>query len=801
MPNPYYFISILAFGLIVRLLPIRLLPFNSDQAIVGLMTRHILQGEFPWLYYGDSYGGILEPLLAASAGLLLGVSRWSLSWIPLLFSLLFIISIYQLGRELYVREIGLISMLLSAIPPFAIHIETSLAIGGYIEGLCLGNLILLITYRLTAPNLRPSLPFARLFGLGVLWGIAWWTYPICLIYLITSFCFLTFQKRAFVLKGRALIAIAGFFLGSLPFWIWNLKHSLSFFTFVQSEGKGSLWTNALALFNQLPQLFGFNPALPATWPAWFFAFLFLASLVFLLVSHRWQKIRFPAGRGGLLLFYFIFFVLLYSGSGFGERTVALRYLVPFYSLFPITLGLFFYWLKTKNRFLGISLMVSFLLFFSFENLSSFTYLGKGAIKNRKQSEVETALFQYLKEKKIRTVYTPEYWSAARLTFEAQEALIFSLPFNDRYPLYTLLADADSNPAFVLEGEYVKSFEEMFRVMGGTCKKEIIARYPGIKGYSVYYDFKPPEAPSQEILPNGWKGESSINSGGAQLAFDRNISTSWTSSLPQKKGMYYQLDLGRPYPLNRIVLLAGKGRERDFPKNYRVEVSKDLKTFQEVAVIQNQWAYLFWSLDRPFWKLRDGRIEIRFEPREARYVKITLMGEKPDNWTMGEIFMYQKADRPSPESPPPEELLSFLSKEKIGRIYTDIGLSAPITWLTKGKIKTLQDDYLMTNTHDYVIKGFHDTYPFFNELKKRVDFSNAPAFVVARENHEAFIQAVQKMKGITFQVKVLKDYFIYHHFKTPEVSTLSGAKGSTVSLYWTGTHLLQVNPPSGARDAG
>ncbi|MBI5603694.1 MAG: discoidin domain-containing protein [Deltaproteobacteria bacterium] len=784
----------------VRLWPIQILPFNSDQAIVGLMTRHILQGEFPWLYYGDSYGGILEPVLAASAGLLLGVSRWSLNGVPFLFCIFFIISIYYLGRELYGREIGLVSMLLAAIPPFAIHIETSLAIGGYIEGLCLGNLILLVTYRLTAPNVRPSLPLARLFSLGVLWGIAWWTYPISLVYLITSFCFLTFQKRAFVLKGRAFLAVAGFFLGSLPFWIWNLKYSLSFFTFVQSEGKGSLWANTLVLFNQLPKLFGFIPALPATWPAYFFAFLFLASLVFLLVSHRWQKIRFPAGRGRvLLLFYFVFFVLLYSISGFGERTVALRYLVPFYSLFPITLGLFFYWLKTKNRFLGISLMVSFLLFFSFENLSSFTKLSEGAIKNRKQAEVETALFQYLKEKKIRTVYTPEYWSAARLTFEAQEAFIFSLPFNDRYPLYTLLADASSGPAFVLEGEYLKSFEEMFRVTGGTYKKEIIARYPGIKGYSVYYDFKPPATPSQEILPDGWKGESSFNPGTVQSAFDRNISTSWAPSVPQKKGTYYQLDLGRTYPLNRIVLLTGKGKERDFPKNYRVEVSRDLKAFQEVAFIRNQWAYLFWSLDRPFWKLRDGRIEIRFEPKEARYVKITLMGEKPDNWAMGEIFIYQKVDRPSPESPPPEELLSFLSKEKIGRIYTDIGLSARITKETQGKIKSLQDDYLMTNTRDYAINGFQDTYPFFNDLKKRIDFSKAPAFVVGRENNEAFIQAVQKMKGITFQVKVLKDYFIYHHFKAPEVSILSGAKGSPVSLYWTGTHLLQVDPLPGARD--
>jgi hypothetical protein len=36
------------------------LPFNSDEAIVGLMARHMLQGERPLFFYGQAYLGSLD---------------------------------------------------------------------------------------------------------------------------------------------------------------------------------------------------------------------------------------------------------------------------------------------------------------------------------------------------------------------------------------------------------------------------------------------------------------------------------------------------------------------------------------------------------------------------------------------------------------------------------------------------------------------------------------------------------------------------------------------------------------------
>ena len=203
MRNTCYFLIILTVGIVIRLLQITSLPFDSDQAIVGLMGKHILEGALPWLYYGDSYSGTLEPLLASWSFLFLGIGRFSLHLIPFLFSILFIVSIYQLGRELFDREIGLLSMLLAAVPPFSIGLYSAMAYGGYIEVLWLGNIILLTTHRLALQ--KNPLSFIPLFFLGLLWGIAWWTHPISIVYLVCSFCFLIYFKKEWVLKGKGLL--------------------------------------------------------------------------------------------------------------------------------------------------------------------------------------------------------------------------------------------------------------------------------------------------------------------------------------------------------------------------------------------------------------------------------------------------------------------------------------------------------------------------------------------------------------------------------------------------------------------
>lgn len=786
MPNICYFLIILTIGIVIRILPISSLPFDSDQAIVGLMGKHILEGSLPWLYYGDSYAGILEPLLASWSFLFMGPSRTALHLIPFFFSILFIISMYQLGRELFSPEIGLLSMLLAAVPPFSMGLYSALAYGGYIEILWLGNIVLLITHRLAIQ--KEPLAVLPLFFLGLLWGIAWWTHPISIVYLICSSCFLVYFKKEWVLKGKAFISAPGFILGGCPFWIWNIKQGFPFLTFSRSPENPDWFLKITPFPHQLLHFFNDGLKEPLSVSTFTLTSLFFGAILFLLIKKKWLQKKFLPNHGPqLLLIFFVTFCFIYIGSRFSEKN-ALRYLLPLYSIFPIVLILGCYALQTLNRTIFMVTLTVILGITASQQWSLITFFKRNSAQYLKQLQVEDTLFDFLKKKNYSYIYDPEYWSAAELTFNSQENPVFALPFQDRYPLYTLLADASSNPAFVLEGKHRKSFEEMFKAAGGTYKKEVFSPYQKIKGYVLYYDFTAPETPGLEIFPDLWTGKSNVNSGTEKWAFDRNITTGWTSSSPQQPGLFYQIDLGRVYKLNRLVLLSNKGKEWEFPAYYQIELSENSWNWKKISSVKNNWAYLFWSGSRPFWKLRDGRIENTFTPQKARFIKITLTASNPYPWTIGELFFYQATEPAKAKTIPAEEIITFLSRERIEYVYADIGLSAQITRLTRGKIKTPQEDYDITHGRDYSMWGYNDPFPYFNKFKKQVDFSLFPAFVVAKENQPSFQRTITTL-NYACSVKVFGDQVIYYKIKASKpYRTINGQVGGK-SFYWNGTHLL------------
>ena len=59
-------------------------PFNADEAVVGLMARHILQGERPIFFYGQAYMGSLDAFLIALGFSLFGEQVWVIRMIQTL---------------------------------------------------------------------------------------------------------------------------------------------------------------------------------------------------------------------------------------------------------------------------------------------------------------------------------------------------------------------------------------------------------------------------------------------------------------------------------------------------------------------------------------------------------------------------------------------------------------------------------------------------------------------------------------------------------------------------------------------
>ena len=66
------FIILIAVVFKIYLLALDVIPFNSDEAVVGLMAKHILDGEYPIFFYGQSYMGSLDAFLIAGMFKIIG---------------------------------------------------------------------------------------------------------------------------------------------------------------------------------------------------------------------------------------------------------------------------------------------------------------------------------------------------------------------------------------------------------------------------------------------------------------------------------------------------------------------------------------------------------------------------------------------------------------------------------------------------------------------------------------------------------------------------------------------------------
>ena len=83
---PVAVIITLGVALKAALLVYGVVPFNSDEAIVALMARHILRGERPTFFYGQAYMGSLDAWLVAGAFSLLGESVLAIRVVQVLLS-------------------------------------------------------------------------------------------------------------------------------------------------------------------------------------------------------------------------------------------------------------------------------------------------------------------------------------------------------------------------------------------------------------------------------------------------------------------------------------------------------------------------------------------------------------------------------------------------------------------------------------------------------------------------------------------------------------------------------------------
>lgn len=204
---------------------------TSDEAIEGLMAKHVLEGRyFPFYFYGISYNASCawEAYLAVVPFALAGVTVIALKTPIVLLSLVTLTLFYILTGRLYPIRIAIWAALIFSAWPGLLkwHFQPR----GYAFYFLFIPVLLILFVIVEKTENRRTRDF---FWVGLACGVAFWGMELLLI-TILALCALLFLRRRFSLKALAA-TIGGFLIGYGPALLWNLTHGMRNWHFVFAE--------------------------------------------------------------------------------------------------------------------------------------------------------------------------------------------------------------------------------------------------------------------------------------------------------------------------------------------------------------------------------------------------------------------------------------------------------------------------------------------------------------------------------------------------------------------------------------
>jgi hypothetical protein len=630
---------------------------DADEAIVGLMARHINLGQaIPVFYYGQHYMGSFEPLVAALFFRLFGESSLVLKTVPLFFSLILIGVVYALTLELGSRTAARAAAILAAIPPSALVIWSAMARGGFIEIVLIGALSFWAGSRWLKQG-QPGLGLTVLVGLLI--GFGWWVNNQ-IVYFAMPLAFFMFghwlwsggslrwKESGFgAWSGRAAgylcCGLAGFFAGGLPFWIYNIEHKFVSFEMFQHAHKKDLLKHVTGTFDTaLPILLGARrfwadqELFPSsTWLMWCF---YGALLAYLIWERRGQVaalfcFRVDAKRPVELYIIFIIGALaVFILSSFGFLVQAPRYLLPLYVAVFVLLGVAFEIIWGRWRVLALLLLSVALVF----NLCS-SYLDGRAIpgepfvfKGERASKDQRELIGWLDENDIRWVRT-NYWIGYRLAFETGERVRFLVnqePYATRIDSYQeegLKLPSDSMP-LVLVPAQGKIIKEALEILGYSYREEYLS------GYVVLYQITPKQTGLKPISTQLMTVRASGHNQDAQNAIDGDVQTRWGCGEPQKPGMWFEVELN-PVQELRAIEYDLANWAHDYPRGFTVDLEL------ESGEVRRLFSPDSWASIRYFLQAQ-SKVTFFFEPLRVKKVILRQLGSHPIfDWSIAELRLW------------------------------------------------------------------------------------------------------------------------------------------------------------------
>ncbi|MGB9473938.1 MAG: hypothetical protein WCE87_02590 [Candidatus Udaeobacter sp.] len=270
---------------------------HSDEAIIGLMGKHILEGRyFPFYMYGQPYnaGAAWEAYLAAIAFAFFGISVISLKGCIVVLSLLCLFLFYRMCLVLYDQQAALLATVAFALAPSLL--KWHFQVRGY-SWYFLSIPILTMLFASIESDRPPQK--RTLFFFGLVSGVSIWCLEL-VIPLVGTFWLLLILRRRFSLHNAAF-ALVGLVTGYAPVIAFNFAHHFSNWQYLIIERPGGGLSSLVHIsaygrifLEEMPKFFGTDTVLwyyPET-PA--YGWLFYSISLFAVGAAIWPFAKSPS---------------------------------------------------------------------------------------------------------------------------------------------------------------------------------------------------------------------------------------------------------------------------------------------------------------------------------------------------------------------------------------------------------------------------------------------------------------------------------------------------------------------------
>ncbi len=631
---------------------------DPDTGIVALMAKHVAEGgTWPVFFYGQAYMGSLEPLISAACCRLLGTSGFAVNLGTALVGVLVLGALFGWARSVGGRVTALTALVVCLVGPhryFAFQINPR---GGYMTTLLFGILTMwlggLVAERLQR---RAPVPAAAFLLLGVVAGLAWWTNPLTLAALLATALTLLIATRGRLPLAGLPAGLAGFLIGSLPFWLYNLEHAWASLAMFR-DTEALHWREGLRhLIRRYMQLMEGTQAGPLDWPARILPpALALGGVAAALLDQRRRGVVNPHLR--IVLFFLLFSALLFIRSKFASLNTA-RYLIPWLPALAILMGLAVRAIQRRAGWPVAALALGVLLIFHMDALRGVAAQGRHAPERTAQAR---ALQDYLARHGIAACYGHFRYHVHN--FHSGERFRFSSFREERWP--PIARDAERAASIALLDNHGKIVEYLADGGGRGAHGQV-------GSIRIDHDFHPPPAGRTELPPGAIARIRADDGADLTAALrDRDVDTEWVA--PFTPNAVRSLDVIFTAPQTvRMVRFAGP-EPMGWPRHLAVEVLMPGATAWTPFLPARDFTRLFWSGPRLYYDGVGFRGEI-FLP-DLEIAGIRLVGSSggqslPEFWAISELQCFGPAAEPPGQVEALEALRAALAAEGTRRLYSD-----------------------------------------------------------------------------------------------------------------------------------